>query len=80
MPVPSRLDRYIETEKQKHFTRDFIVGWEAYETWEEAIVGQSGPGQRAFKITEEDILEYNRTCGETGRIRLRASSFNIRSS
>jgi len=65
MPVPSRLDRYIETEKQKHFTRDFIVGWEAYETWEEAIVGQSGPGQRAFKITEEDILEYNRACGET---------------
>jgi hypothetical protein len=65
MPVPSRLDRHIETEKQKHLSRDFMVGWEAYETWEEATVGQSGLGQRTFKITEEDILEYNRACGET---------------
>jgi hypothetical protein len=65
MSVPSRLDRYIETEKQRHFPRDFMVGWEAYETWEEATVGQSGPAQRAFKITEEDILDYNRACGET---------------
>jgi acyl dehydratase len=64
MPVPSRLDRYIETEKQRHFPRDFMVGWETYETWDEATVGQSGPGQRTFKITEEDILEYNRACGE----------------
>jgi acyl dehydratase len=65
MSVPSRLDRYIETEKQKHFSRDFLVGWEAYETWEEATVGQSGKGQRTFQITEEDVLEYNRACGET---------------
>ncbi len=79
MPVPSRLDRYIVTEKQRHFPRDFMVGWEAYETWDEATVGQSGPGQtwdeatvgqsgpgqRTFKITEEDILDYNRACGET---------------
>ena len=66
MPVPGRLDRYIETEKQRHFSRDFMIGWEAYETWDEATVGQSGPGQRTFEITEEDILDYNRACGETG--------------
>src|SRR6266478_2492190 len=65
MPVPSRLDRFIETDKQKHFHRDFMVGWEVYETWGEATVGQSGPGRRTFKITEEDILDYNRACGET---------------
>src|SRR6266446_6319867 len=65
MPVPSRLDEYIETEKQRHFSRDFVVGWEAYETWDEATVGQSGTGQRTFKISEEDILDYNRACGET---------------
>ena len=65
MPVPSRLDRYIETEKQRHFPRDFMVGWEFYETWDEATVGQSAQGQRTFKITQEDILEYNRACGET---------------
>ncbi len=65
MPVPSRLDRYVETEKQRHFSRDFMVGWEAYETWDEATVGQNGPAQRTFEITEEDILDYNRACGET---------------
>ena len=65
MPVPSRLDRYVETDKQKHFPRDFMVGWEAYETWDQATVGQSGIGQRSFEIREEDILDYNRACGET---------------
>jgi len=65
MPVPSRLDRYIETAKQRHFSRDFMIGWEAYETWDEAAVGQSGAAPRTFEITEEDILDYNRACGET---------------
>src|SRR3981189_655951 len=65
MPVPSRLDRFVETEKQRHFSRDFMIGWEAYETWDEATVGQSGLAQRTFVITEEDILDYNRACGET---------------
>jgi len=65
MPVPERLNRYIETEKQRHFSRDFLVGWGNYETWEEATVGQSGPAQRVFEISEEDILSYNRACGET---------------
>jgi acyl dehydratase len=35
------------------------------QTWDEATVGQSGTGQRTFKISEEDILDYNRACGET---------------
>jgi acyl dehydratase len=65
MPIPSRLDKYVETEKQRNFSRDFMVGWEAYETWDEATVGQSGPGLRTFEVTEEDILDYNRACGET---------------
>lgn len=65
MPVPARLDNYIETEKQRHFSRDFLRGWESYETWDEAVVGQTGPAQRTFEITEEDIVSYNRACGET---------------
>ena len=39
MSVPARLDRYIETEKQRHFSRDFMTGWQDYETWDEATVG-----------------------------------------
>ena len=65
MPVPARLDKYIETDKQRHFSRDFMIGWGNYETWEQATVGESGPGMRTFKITEEDIVSYNRACGET---------------
>jgi len=65
MPVPNRLDRYIETEKQRRFSRDFLLGWEAYETWGEATVGECGVGQRTFEMKEEDVLEYNRACGET---------------
>jgi len=65
MSVPARLDRYIETDKQRNFPRDFLAGWEDYETWEQARVGDAGPGQRTFTITEEDILSYNLACGET---------------
>ena len=65
MPVPARLDRYIETEKQRHFTRDFLVGWERYETWDEAQVGEKGPAAHTFAIAEEDVIAYNRSCGET---------------
>ena len=65
MTVPIRLDNYMETEKQRHFSRDFLAGWEHYETWEQARVGEVAPAQRTFEITEEDILSYNRACGET---------------
>lgn len=65
MSYPERLNQYVETDKQNHFPKDFLVGWENYETWEEASVGQSGPAQRVFKITAEDIVAYNRACGET---------------
>jgi hypothetical protein len=69
MPVPARLDAYIETEKQRHFSRDFMIGWENYETWEQATVGDSGPALRTFRIAEEDIVSYNRACGETDPLR-----------
>ena len=61
MPYPERLNQYAETEKQRHFPKDFMIGWENYETWEDASVGQSGPAQRVFKITAEDIVSYNRS-------------------
>jgi acyl dehydratase len=65
MAVPARLDKYTTTVKQRHFSRDFLAGWEKYETWDEATVGDTGPAQRTFEIAEEDIVAYNRACGET---------------
>src|SRR3954453_20325839 len=64
MPVPARLDKYIETEKQRHFSRDFMVGWEHFDTWEQATVSDSGPAIRTCKIFEEDIVAYTRACGQ----------------
>jgi acyl dehydratase len=65
MGVPARLDKYTKTAKQRNFSRDFLVGWENYETWEEATVGETRAAQRTFEIAEEDIIAYNRACGET---------------
>jgi acyl dehydratase len=65
MPIPDRLNQYIDTEKQRHFPKDFMAGWQDYETWEQASVGQSGPAQRVFEITSEDVVAYNLACGET---------------
>ncbi len=65
MATPARLKNYIETEKQQKFFSDFLAGWENYETWDQATVGDSGPAQRTFTITEEDIVSYNKSCGET---------------
>ena len=61
MSIPARLEKLIKTEKQRHFPKDFMVGWKDYETWEDATVGQSGPAQRTFAITEEDILDSGAT-------------------
>jgi acyl dehydratase len=68
MPVPERLGHYIQTEKQRHFSRDFLVGWENYETWEDATVGESAPASHTFTVEAEDVAAYNRACGETDRL------------
>ena len=65
MAIPERLNQYIETEKQRNFPKAFLEGWQAYETWDEARVGHTGPAQRTFVICDEDIVAYNRACGET---------------
>lgn len=65
MTIPARLEKFVQTEKQRRFPKDFMKGWEDYETWADATVGQSGPAQRTFVIAEEDILDYNKACGET---------------
>ncbi|MCF3593074.1 hypothetical protein LZG00_03590 [Rhodobacteraceae bacterium LMO-12] len=65
MSVPERLNQYIKTDKQREFSREFTVGWENYEIWEEATVGETGPASHTFTIKDEDIIQYNLSCGET---------------
>ncbi len=56
MSVPARLDSYIETDKQRHFSRDFLAGWTEYETWEQARVGEVAPAQRTFELLQHPIF------------------------
>lgn len=65
MPVPERLDQYVTTLKQRTFSRDFLVGWDCYETWEEATVGQTKAAPDVFEVRQEDVVAYNIACGET---------------
>lgn len=65
MSIPARLNQYLVTEKQRHFPKHFLNGWQSYETCEEATVGASGPAQPTFKIVDQDIVEYNKACGES---------------
>ncbi len=65
MQVPTRQDQYTETTKQQSFEKDFHLGWEHYETWEEATVGERAPASHTFTVVAEDIVSYNRACGET---------------
>lgn len=60
-----RVERYLETEKQRAFESDFLAGWERYETWSEVEVGSMRPAAREFPVTEEDVLAYNHAAGET---------------
>jgi acyl dehydratase len=65
MPIPERLEQYIETTKQRSFPKDFLEGWQNYEVWDQATVGASATGQRSFRIAQEDVVAYNKACGET---------------
>ncbi len=65
MQTPDRLNRYIETQRQKDFERQFHLGWEQYETWEEATVGERADASHTFTVADDDVASYNRACGET---------------
>lgn len=62
---PTRIEPYVETQKQRAFERDFLAGWERYETWDGVEVGVPHPAAREFLVTEEDVLAFNRAAGET---------------
>lgn len=62
---PARVAPYLETEKQRGFERDFIAGWDGYETWDGVEIGVPHRAPREFVVAEEDVLSYNRAVGET---------------
>lgn len=60
-----RLDHLFETEKQRQFDRDFLSGWELYDTWDEVEVGRARKAPREYCVKAEDLIYYNRAVGET---------------
>jgi acyl dehydratase len=60
-----KLDHLFETEKQLNFDRDFLSGWELYETWDEVRVGRTHIAPNDYLVKAEDVAYYNRAVGET---------------
>ena len=54
------LDKYITTEKQKSFKRDFFLGAEEYEIWEEIEIGKEYEAENKFEVTVEDIKAFSK--------------------
>lgn len=63
-----RLDHLFETEKQLGFDRDFLSGWELYDTWDEVEVGRTYKAPHDYIVKAEDLIYYNRAVGETSPI------------
>lgn len=60
-----RIGHHFETEKQKKFDRDFLSGWELFDTWDEVEVGRVHQSPHDYLVKAEDIIYYNRAIGET---------------
>lgn len=60
-----RIDYLFETEKQLAFDRDFLSGWELYDTWDEIEMGRAYNAPNDYVVREEDLVYYNRALGET---------------
>lgn len=60
-----RIDYLFETQKQLAFDRDFLSGWELYDTWDEIEMGRPYSAPNDYVVQEEDLVYYNRALGET---------------
>jgi len=53
------LNRYLSTEKQKNFERNFFLNVEEYEVWDEVEIGKEYEAERRFEVKTEDIKAYS---------------------
>jgi 3-hydroxybutyryl-CoA dehydratase len=53
------LNKYISTEKQKDFERNFFVNAEQYEVWDEVKIGEEYEAIRKFEVKAEDIKAFS---------------------
>ena len=60
-----RISYLFETQKQLAFDRDFLSGWELYDTWDEVEVGHTYNAPNDYVVREEDLVYYSRALGET---------------
>lgn len=66
METEERLKQQPLTARQREFEWDFTKGFEAYECWDEIVIGESAEAQNKFEVKVEDILAFNRSCLEDG--------------
>jgi hypothetical protein len=67
MSIPARLEKLIKAEKQRHFPKGLWSVGKIMRPGKMPRPASQVPHSQAFAITEEDILDYNKACGETDR-------------
>ena len=60
----AHLDKYITTEKQKGFERNFFLNAEQYEVWEEIKIGEEFEARKKFEVTAADIKAFSQAVGD----------------
>lgn len=54
-----RLNKFITTQKQKDFNRDFFIDAERYEVWDQIKIGEEYESERSFHVKAEDIKAFS---------------------
>jgi len=59
------LDRFLTTEKQRNFERNFFLDAEKYEVWDEVKIGEEYEASRKFEVEAEDIKAFSEAIMDT---------------
>ena len=59
------LDRFLSTEKQKDFERNFFVDADSYEVWDEVEIGKEYESEKKFDVKAEDIKAFSEAIMDT---------------
>src|SRR5208283_241889 len=54
----SKLERLLQTDKQKRFEYDFLKDTEKLECWEDVVVGEEYDSEQTFEVTRDDLVMF----------------------
>jgi 3-hydroxybutyryl-CoA dehydratase len=57
----AHLDRFVTTEKERGFERNFFLDAEKYEVWDEVKIGEEYVAPKKFEVKAEDIKAFSKS-------------------